>query len=426
LTPGTLESWNPAVSESSNPETLSLCMIVKNEEADIEQALLSVKTVVDEMIVVDTGSTDRTKDISKALGAKVYDFQWNNNFADARNFSIEKASCKWIIILDADEVISPHDHNTLINLLKNAGSKPVAYSFRRRNYVIHENTTGWTANDSQYMNEEAGTGWFQDDVVRLFPNNSKFRFEYPVHERIEPSLIRDRIDIRGSDILLHHYGKLNEEKSKLKAENYYELGKRKLAESGTQNIMAIYELAVQGAELGRYEETVEYLKKVIAIKPDFAKAYHSMGNAYFNLGRHDDALLSYKKARELNSDLRDTVFMYATCLVYTGNAEASIPVLEGLLQNDPAYPQAMLLLAESYFCAGRKDKGLENTKNLKEKHIDYEDYFIKLAKTFISRQMLDYAISLLEAVSESEKAPNEAEILLKECYNKQKSSEKGQ
>ena len=81
-------------------------MIVKDEEENIERSLMSVKPVVDEMIVVDTGSTDRTKDIARSLGAKVYDFQWTDSFSDARNFSLSKATGKWILVLDADEVIS--------------------------------------------------------------------------------------------------------------------------------------------------------------------------------------------------------------------------------------------------------------------------------------------------------------------------------
>jgi GT2 family glycosyltransferase/glycosyltransferase involved in cell wall biosynthesis/predicted Zn-dependent protease len=408
------------------PGTLSLCMIVKNEEANIERSILSVKPVVNEMIVVDTGSTDRTKDIALALGAKIYDFTWIDNFSEARNFSLSKATSKWVLILDADEVISPLDHETLKRFLADSHAKPTAYTFITRNYVIEANTAGWIANDGKYFNEEAGTGWYPGEKVRLFPKDSRIQFEFPVHERIEPSLFRYGITMGKSDIPIHHYGKLNGKKADFKAEQYYLLGKRKLAESPDQDAMAIYELAIQGSELGRHEETLELLNKVIKLRPDFTKAYQSIGNAYFNLSRYEDALPSYKKAMELNPDSRDIVLMYATCLVYTGSAEASIPILEVLLKNDPRYHQAMLILAESYFCAGIKDKGLESINKLKESNIDYEDYFTSLANMFISLQRFNYAISLLEAVMESENAPGKAEILLKECYNKMKDSQKGQ
>jgi GT2 family glycosyltransferase/Flp pilus assembly protein TadD len=212
-------------------DTISLCMIVKNEENKIVRSLTSIKPVVDEMIVVDTGSTDRTKEIAKALGAKVYDFKWTDNFSDARNFSISKASGKWILILDADEVISSLDHESLKKLVKihppsipplprgdTEGSKGekgglVAYSFITRNYVIAPNTVGWVANDGSYMMEEAGTGWFAGEKVRLFPNDGRIRFDGPVHERIEPSLEKAEIEIKPCLVPIHHYGMLSKEKA---------------------------------------------------------------------------------------------------------------------------------------------------------------------------------------------------------------------
>ncbi|MEW6003159.1 MAG: glycosyltransferase, partial [Nitrospirota bacterium] len=111
--------------EPSQSVSISLCMIVKNEEQNIARALSSVKPVVDEMIVVDTGSTDRTKDIAKAFGAKVYDFAWTDSFSDARNFSLSKASGKWILVLDADEVISAFDHEKLRELIKGSRGQGV-------------------------------------------------------------------------------------------------------------------------------------------------------------------------------------------------------------------------------------------------------------------------------------------------------------
>jgi len=69
---------------------ISLCMLTKNEEKNLAKAINSVKPVVDEIIVVDTGSTDKTKEIAKKFTSKIYNFGWNDNFADARNFDIQK------------------------------------------------------------------------------------------------------------------------------------------------------------------------------------------------------------------------------------------------------------------------------------------------------------------------------------------------
>ncbi|RCW44812.1 glycosyltransferase family 2 protein [Paenibacillus prosopidis] len=84
---------------------LSLTMIVKNESENLKRCLDSVKLIVDEMIVVDTGSIDHTKEIALGYGAKVYDFVWNNNFSDARNYALKQSTGDWNLVLDADEYI---------------------------------------------------------------------------------------------------------------------------------------------------------------------------------------------------------------------------------------------------------------------------------------------------------------------------------
>ena len=82
---------------------ISLCMIVKDEEQHLENCLNSIKELADEIIIVDTGSKDKTKEIAGKFTNKVYDFKWNDDFSEARNFSLSKATKDWILVLDADE-----------------------------------------------------------------------------------------------------------------------------------------------------------------------------------------------------------------------------------------------------------------------------------------------------------------------------------
>ena len=84
---------------------LSQCMIVKNEERNMEQALSWGKGIVWEQIVVDTGSTDGTVELAKKMGAKVFHFTWNNDFSAAKNYALSKAKGNWIAFLDADHII---------------------------------------------------------------------------------------------------------------------------------------------------------------------------------------------------------------------------------------------------------------------------------------------------------------------------------
>ncbi|OIJ18520.1 glycosyl transferase [Anaerobacillus alkalidiazotrophicus] len=96
--------------------TISLCMIVKDEEATLWNCLNSAKDIADEMIIVDTGSTDRSKEIAKEFTDKIYDFEWVGDFAAARNYSFSHATMEYILWLDADDVLLPEDQQKLLEL----------------------------------------------------------------------------------------------------------------------------------------------------------------------------------------------------------------------------------------------------------------------------------------------------------------------
>ena len=100
-------------------KTISLCMIVKNEENCIEQCLKSIQDLVDEIIIVDTGSTDKTKEICSKYTNNIFDFKWNNDFAEARNYSFSKATCDYIFWLDADDILLNTDRDKFKQLKNN-------------------------------------------------------------------------------------------------------------------------------------------------------------------------------------------------------------------------------------------------------------------------------------------------------------------
>ena len=96
--------------------TISVCMIVKNEEKVLARCLDSLEGLWDELIVVDTGSSDNTKEIAGKYTDKVYDFSWTGNFSDARNFSFSKAKCEYIYSADADEVLDDENRQKFLQL----------------------------------------------------------------------------------------------------------------------------------------------------------------------------------------------------------------------------------------------------------------------------------------------------------------------
>ncbi|WP_235822102.1 tetratricopeptide repeat-containing glycosyltransferase family 2 protein [Gottfriedia luciferensis] len=107
----------------NNAITLSLCMIVKNEEAVLSRCLSSISNIVDEIIIVDTGSTDKTKEIAKNFNSLIYDFKWINDFSAARNFAFSKATKDYIIWLDADDILTEENANKLLALKKSLNKK---------------------------------------------------------------------------------------------------------------------------------------------------------------------------------------------------------------------------------------------------------------------------------------------------------------
>lgn len=170
-----------------NSKTLSVCLIAKNEEKNIDRCLESIKSIADEIIVVDTGSTDKTVEIAKSYNAKVGYFKWNNNFSDARNESLKMATKDWILFLDADEEISKEESIRLKNLI---------------------NTTNLEAFHCRLVNIIKSINIGDAIVLRVFKNNPKYRFRGKIHEQIffsiEETSGSDSIGL--SDIKILHYG----------------------------------------------------------------------------------------------------------------------------------------------------------------------------------------------------------------------------
>ncbi|MFN4796229.1 MAG: glycosyltransferase family 2 protein, partial [Pseudanabaena sp.] len=101
----TVKPLKKGFARSHSPIILSACLIVKNEEQRLPQCLESLLSLADEIIVVDTGSLDRTVAIAKKYQARVFHFAWCDDFSQARNYAIAQAKGKWILVIDADEVL---------------------------------------------------------------------------------------------------------------------------------------------------------------------------------------------------------------------------------------------------------------------------------------------------------------------------------
>ncbi|MCL2663678.1 MAG: glycosyltransferase [Oscillospiraceae bacterium] len=151
---------------------LSQCMIVKNEEKNIERALAWAKDIAYEQIVVDTGSTDRTVELAKKMGAKVHHFEWINDFAAAKNYAMDLAKGDWIAILDADEYMSPEDAKELYTILKKIQSDAIA-------------SKKCDAVQCTFVNlDDKGNATSIINHQRIFRNRPDLRFTGKIHEVI--------------------------------------------------------------------------------------------------------------------------------------------------------------------------------------------------------------------------------------------------
>ncbi|MGV7223971.1 MAG: glycosyltransferase [Nitrospinales bacterium] len=415
------------ISETQRRTAVSLCMIVKNEEQYLAHCLASVKPIVDEMIVVDTGSTDSTKDIAVSFGAMIYDYDWNDNFAEARNFSISKASGNWILIMDADEVISHLDYTKFKEIVKVPHKNPAAYSIITRNYCTLANTIGWVANDGKYFQEEAGIGWIPSVKVRLFYGKDLICFEGVVHELLDPVLKRKGIKTEPCGIPVHHYGRLNRDNLDRKGEIYFEIGKKKLEEMG-DDLNALRELAIQATIIGKNKDAIELWERLLALKPDpkfCAEVFINMGTVYSRMGKYQDALYASKMATAHSPELKEAIYNYAMAELHLGNAGKTIEVLEEMLTKVPEYPPAQFVLVAAYACQGSKERALEGLRKLKSAKMGSVFVFscVELAKGLISADQIDYAISLLSAAIESEIVNADLLNIFKECLNIKKRAE---
>jgi len=216
--------------------TLSLCMIVKDEEEMLPRCLAAVRDHVDELVVVDTGSSDRTREIALEYGANLIDFAWTGSFSDARNVSFDAATGDWLMFLDADEVLVEGDGERLRAL--------TGQTWREAFYLLETNHTG-TLEDGTAVTHNA---------LRVFRNRPGLRFEGRIHEQIAhhlPAYLPERLHV--SDVRIDHYGYLGAVRdAKEKSRRNIELLERQVAE-GVETPFLAFNLGSEYAAAGDNE-----------------------------------------------------------------------------------------------------------------------------------------------------------------------------
>ena len=275
-------------------------MIVKDEEEVLEQCLNSVKDLVDEIIIVDTGSKDKTTEIAKKFNAKIYYYiNPEFDFSEARNLSLEKATGDWILCLDADETISQKDLEKIKQAIQTENE---AFVLRVRTYINDSKATNWqSSKDDPYEENKKTTGWYPVDIIRLFKNKPQYRFKGKIHELIDDSIPKDKLS--SLDVPIHHFGRLKTNINK-KSELYTELGKEKIDQE--KDYHSYYQLGIQLQEDGNNEKAAELFKKSIELNPNYFESWLNYGAVLLNLRKIDESVKATLKALKIQKN--DTAY----------------------------------------------------------------------------------------------------------------------
>ncbi len=252
---------------------LSLCMIVKNEEEFLPGCLRSVKGIADEIVIVDTGSTDSTVKIAEEFGARVIFHQWHDSFSEARNVSLEAATGRWILVLDADEELPRETRDKIREMIGSSGADGIEMLVR-----------------SEMPKGDAAL-YDESRIVRLFRNGKDHRYAMSVHEQIRPSIEKAGGEILSSNLVIIHHGYSRE--------------------------------AVQGKE-NRLDRNLRMLYGALSGSPDDPYLLYQIGATLMSAGRRDEAYLEFKKVlmvdyQKLGSHVLDRLFMKTSQLALEKN-----------------------------------------------------------------------------------------------------------
>lgn len=279
----------------SRTPSLSLCMIARDEAACIASCLDSVRHLVREMIVVDTGSTDGTAEVAARCGARVLAFPWGDDFAAARNYALARATGDWILVLDADEVLEPVSAGELAGLLHAPGVE--GYFVTIRNYLG--------------QGEEA----YEDRAVRLFRNRPQYRFEGAIHEQIGGTIRRHNGGggLALSPLVIRHFGYLDDH---LRTK-------------------------------GKYRRNVRILERALAEKPDDPFLLFCLGLEHLRHGETAGGLAPLEKAlafaRGDEGYFRDLFLTFCLALLKTGQRDRLRLLLDRAPAVLPGDPDVFLL-----------------------------------------------------------------------------------
>lgn len=303
-----------------NENLISLCMIVKNEEHNLGRALESVREVVDQIVIVDTGSTDLTIPIARQHGADIYSMDWRNDFSAARNESILNADCEWILVLDADEEIAPESRRMIRKTLAQSDAEGIGVVVR--NFAPSGNLVRYS-----------------DDVqIRFFRNRPEYRYEQAVHNQISPSIMRAGGKISDLTWIVNHYGYMNNPRKK--TERSLNLIQRELS-NDPQNLYLLFKLGeaykAMGYESLAKDTLLQVLQGNYQTLPMEILSTICMRLAQIELSEdhYNEAEKWSRESLKISDDNPVAMYVLAVASVYQGKVEAACRYFTNIVDGYP-------------------------------------------------------------------------------------------
>ena len=380
---------------------LSLCMIVRDEQEMLPGCLSSLKEAVDEMVIVDTGSTDATVEIARSFGAKVIFHEWSGSFAEARNISLDAASGDWLLCLDADEVLVREDVELLRSL------------------------TGRTWREAFYLSEINYTGELDDgtavthNALRLFRNRPEYRYEGRLHEQIAhrlPAFLPERMEVSG--VRIEHYGYLgavrdDREKSRRNIELL-----RLQQDEGVDSAFLHYNLGSEYAAAGEPAAAVIELEQAWTMMQadaggqEFAPALTSrLVKALRASGRPADAIARAEQGLERFPGFTDLVLEQALCEMALENPARARELLERCIAMGDARGGYTATVGSGSYIAMVHLAELEHDRGELQAAIELLERCLREHPRFVG-SVLPFASALLASGRPAEEVAKEVEGLV--------------
>ncbi|MBI2655567.1 glycosyltransferase [Candidatus Woesearchaeota archaeon] len=313
-------------------QTISLCMITKNEEKYLEQCLNSVKGLADEIIIVDTGSTDKTKEIAKKFNAKIYDFKWVDNFSAARNESLKHATKDWILVLDADEMIEEKDISKIKELAES--NDFAGFQLEQRSY-LENYFEGAYQNSSDFGPVKKYPYYISHYLVRLFRNNLGIQFRHRVHELAEDSIKEKNLKYGKQGIILHHFGSLKEKGIVSSKVDMYSRMIMHQVEEHPEEPRYNYQAARMFLGKTDFANALKYFEKTAKLDPNYKLVFSEIAKTYLRMNDKNKAIEYFRKSTELNPENPSPANNLAVVCMSMGKFEQAKEILEEQLKKHP-------------------------------------------------------------------------------------------